>query len=174
MSVLDNFDVIEAPRTYSIAEVRILKNRISFNIATASEIGYPAFVRVFISHDKTQLALQPCDKTASNAMRFFTLDGEGKKKRRSIGVGNRALATMIKSGMGWDMSQAISVPGVRFTEENVIIFDMKQAAMPGEKVSGETGLCVIPRPAAPFWQLPSQYFGASREIVLDADGRMVV
>lgn len=41
MSILDNFDVVGVPRTFSIAEVRILKNRISFNLATASEIGYP-------------------------------------------------------------------------------------------------------------------------------------
>ena len=38
MSILDNFDVVGVPRTFSIAEVRILKNRISFNLATASEI----------------------------------------------------------------------------------------------------------------------------------------
>lgn len=43
MSILDNFDVVGVPRTFSIAEVRILKNRISFNLATASEIGYPHF-----------------------------------------------------------------------------------------------------------------------------------
>ena len=54
MSILDNFDVVGVPRTFSIAEVRILKNRISFNLATASEIGYPPFVRLFISRDKTQ------------------------------------------------------------------------------------------------------------------------
>ena len=56
MSILDNFDVVGVPRTFSIAEVRILKNRISFNLATASEIGYPPFVRLFISRDKTQIA----------------------------------------------------------------------------------------------------------------------
>lgn len=30
MLILDNFDVVGVPRTFSIAEVRILKNRISF------------------------------------------------------------------------------------------------------------------------------------------------
>ena len=67
MSILDNFDVVGVPRTFSIAEVRILKNRISFNLATASEIGYPPFVRLFISRDKTQIALQPCAKETPNA-----------------------------------------------------------------------------------------------------------
>ena len=49
MSILDNFDVVGVPRTFSIAEVRILKNRISFNLATASEIGYPPYSHSGIS-----------------------------------------------------------------------------------------------------------------------------
>lgn len=35
MSILDNFDVVGVPRTFSIAEVRILKNRISFKRGSA-------------------------------------------------------------------------------------------------------------------------------------------
>ena len=80
---------------FSIAEVRILKNIISFNVSAASELGYPAFVRVFISHDKTQIALQPCDKTTTNAMKFFTTDNTKRRKKRTIGVGNKALAALI-------------------------------------------------------------------------------
>lgn len=41
MSILDDFDVVEVPRTFSIAEVRVLKNKISFNVSAASELGYP-------------------------------------------------------------------------------------------------------------------------------------
>ena len=81
MSILDNFDVVGVPRTFSIAEVRILKNRISFNLATASEIGYPPFVRLFISRDKTQIALQPCAKETPNAMKFFTSDSMKDQRR---------------------------------------------------------------------------------------------
>lgn len=80
MSILDNFEVFEVSRTFSVAEVRILKNKISFNIPAASELGYPAFVRVFISRDKTQIALQPCDRTTQNAMKFFTADVAAKKE----------------------------------------------------------------------------------------------
>lgn len=70
MSILDGFDVVEVPRTFSIAEVKILKNKLSFNVSAASELGYPPFVRISISHDKTQIALQPCEKTTQNAMKF--------------------------------------------------------------------------------------------------------
>ena len=173
MSILDDFDVVEVPRTFSIAEVRVLKNKISFNVSAASELGYPPFVRVFISHDKTQIALQPCDKTTQNAMKFFTAETAEKKHKRTIGVGNKALATLIKSGMGWEMAQSVCAPGVRFSEENVIIFDLKQAQMCGRKQAGGTGLCLVPRPAAPFFAVPAQYFSGEDVVVIDSDGEVV-
>lgn len=169
MSILDGFDVIEVPRTFSIAEVRVLKNKISFNISAASELGYPAFVRVFISRDKTQLALQPCDRITPNAIKFFTAEDGAKKKRRTIGVGNRALATLVKAGMGWDMAQPICAPGIRFADENVIIFDLNQAYLQGQKTVEEKGLCVIPQPAAPFFPVPTQYFSDEASVV-EMDG----
>lgn len=162
MSVLDNFDVVGVPRTFSIAEVRILKNRLSFNLATASEIGYPPFVRLFISRDKTQIALQPCTKETPNAMKFFTSDSmkEGKRKKRMIPIGNRALTALVKSGMGVEMGLPLRAPGVRFADEGVIIFDLKQATdMTRPNPNTETGLCLVPTPALPFFEMPSSYFG---------------
>lgn len=163
MNILDNFEVFEVGRTFSVAEVNVLKNKISFNIAAASELGYPAFVRVFISRDKTQVALQPCEKLTPNAMKFFTAEVAAKKKCRTISVGNKALATLIKSGMGWDMSKVIRAPGIRFPDDNVIIFDLKQAYEKKDKPIGETGLCVVPQIAYPFLTVPSQYFQDNRE-----------
>ena len=158
MSILDNFDVIGVPRTFSIAEVRILKNRLSFNLAAASEMGYPRCVRLFISRDKSQVALQPCTKETPNAMKFFTQDMAAKKKR-ALPVGNRALVALIKTGMGVGADVPIRAPGVRFAEEDVIIFDLKQATQIQKGQVQETGLCVIPVPASPFQEIPADYFG---------------
>lgn len=156
-SILENFEVIEVPRNFSIAEVRVLKNGISFNLSAASELGYPAFVRVFISKDKTQLALQPCEKVAQNAMRFFNVEDATKKKKKTISVGNRALAALIKSGMGWSMDTPMRAPGIRFSEENCIIFDLNQASLPGA-CDVEMALAVIPQPAIPFVPVSTEYF----------------
>lgn len=163
MSILDNFDVVGVPRTFSIAEVRILKNRISFNLATASEIGYPSFVRLFISRDKTQIALQPCTKEMPNAMKFFTADATegGKPKKKMIPVGNRALTALVKAGIGVEMNVPLKAPGVRFADEGVIIFDLKQATdMRQQNSSSEHGLCLIPAPAYPFVEMSSDYFAS--------------
>nr|DAJ59279.1 MAG TPA: hypothetical protein [Caudoviricetes sp.] len=157
MSILDNFDVIGVPRTFSIAEVRILKNRLSFNLAAASEMGYPGFVRLFISRDKSQVALQPCNKETPNAMKFFTQDIAAKKKR-TLPVGNRALVALIKTGMGVGADVPLRAPGVRFAEEDVIIFDLKQATPFVRGQEASTGLCVIPTPAVPFREVPADYF----------------
>ena len=168
MSILDNFDVVGVPRTFSIAEVRILKNRISFNLATASEIGYPPFVRLFISRDKTQIALQPCAKETPNAMKFFTSDStkDGKPKKRMIPVGNRALTALVKAGIGVEMNVPLKAPGVRFADEGVIIFDLKQATdMNQPNACTETGLCLIPTPAYPFVEMPSVFGDRMGEVL---------
>ncbi len=173
MSILDNFEVFEVSRTFSVAEVNVLKNKISFNVAAASELGYPAFVRVFISRDKTQIALQPCEKLTPNAMKFFTAEIAAKKKCRTISVGNKALATLIKSGMGWDMSKVIHAPGVRFADDNVIIFDLKQAYEKRKESADETGLCVIPQIAHPFFTIPSQYFQDNQDVIIETTGMVL-
>lgn len=173
MSILDNFEVFEVSRTFSVAEVHVLKNKISFNIPAASELGYPAFVRVFISRDKTQIALQPCERTTPNAMKFFTPEIASRKRPRTISVGNKALSVLIKSGMGWDMAQVIHAPGIRFSEDNVIIFDLKQAYEKGNKPNGETSLCVIPQLAHPFYNVPAQYFQDRPGEVIEAQGEIL-
>ena len=161
LSILDNFDVVGVPRTFSVAEVRVLKNRVSFNFATASEIGYPPFVRLFISRDRTQIALQPCTKETPNAIKFFDADHaqEGKKKKRTIAIGNRALAALVKSGIHAAMDVPIVAPGVRFAEDGVIIFDLKQATGPGER-RAQSNVCAVPVPALPFVEMPAAYLGA--------------
>lgn len=157
MSVLDRFDVIEVPRTFSIAEVKVLKNKVSFNLSTASELGYPPYVRLFISKDKTQLAVQPCAKEAANAMQFFKNPSSNNKRRRVVRVGNRALTSLIKAGMGYEMSKIVCAPGIRFGDENVIIFDLKQS-YEQETPAAEKRLCIVPRPALPFRAFSAEYF----------------
>lgn len=163
-NILDNFEVVEVPRNFSIAEVRILKNGISFNLSAASELGYPAYVRVFISKDKTQIALQPCDKVSPNAMRFFNVDDATKRKKKTIPVGNRALAALIKSGMGWSMDKPMRAPGIRFSEDNCIIFDLNQACNAASKEEHETALAVIPQPAVPFMPVSTEYFSNDPQV----------
>lgn len=158
MSILENFDVVGVPRTFSVAEVRIMRNGLSFNIATASELGYPCFVRLFVSRDKTQIALQPCNKEDMNAMEFFT-EKYSSGKRRAIKVGNRALTTLLRAGINADLHIAIKAPGVRFAEENVVIFDIRQAAE-AAKNGGVDVLSCVPTPARSFAALPAHYFSA--------------
>lgn len=160
MSVLDGFVELVVPRTYSIAEVRILKNRISFNRSTASELGYPPFVKLMVSADRTQLAIKPCEKHERNAMEFFTKKSTGEKCR-SIAVGNKALTSLVKSGLGWSMDVTMSAPGVRLEEENVILFDLTQAVSSTKK-NESFGLCVVPTPAFPFASVPPEYFGYTK------------
>lgn len=65
------------------------------------------------------------------------------------------------------MNKVIHAPGIRFAEENVIIFDLKQAYEKGSRGAGETGLCVIPQMAHPFYNVPAQYFQDRQDDVIE-------
>ena len=96
-------------------------------------------------------------------MKFFTSDStkDGKPKKRMIPVGNRALTALVKAGIGVEMNVPLKAPGVRFADEGVIIFDLKQATdMNQPNACTETGLCLIPHPAYPFVEMPSGYFAS--------------
>ncbi len=157
-SILDDFQVLEVPRTFSIAEVKIMKNKISFNVMTASELAYPGFIRLFISDDRTQLALQPCEKETPNAVKFYTQD-RTSKKRRSIPVGNRALVKLVRDSMKLVSDGVIVVPGVRYSDEQVILFDLKQAYLQGQKTKAERRTCFVPKVAEVFHEIPKEFFG---------------
>jgi hypothetical protein len=99
-------------------------------------------------------------------------------KALSIGSGlqekvatNRSLdtAVAIKSRLSFlsvvitkkYMNVPLKAPGVRFADEGVIIFDLKQATdMNQPNACTETGLCLIPTPAYPFVEMPSGYFAS--------------
>lgn len=132
-------------------------------ILTNEKYSGDVLMRLFISRDKTQIALQPCAKETPNAMKFFTSDStkDGKPKKRMIPVGNRALTALVKAGIGVEMNVPLKAPGVRFADEGVIIFDLKQATdMNQPNACTETGLCLIPTPAYPFVEMPSGYFAS--------------
>ena len=168
-SVLEGFRVLEVPRTFSIAEVRVLKNKLSFNMTTASELGYPGYVRLFFSDDGLQLAIQPCRKEIENAREFFTPDVSSQKKK-AIPLGNRELVKLIKQSMGWDMEARIYVPGIRFSEEKVLVFDLHQGYKKGTKSPAERGICVRPKLGEKFYPIPTEYLVPNPNIKLLGDG----
>ena len=147
----------------SVTEVVYSNKEQALGVKRLFPFNYPPFVRLFISRDKTQIALQPCAKETPNAMKFFTSDStkDGKPKKRMIPVGNRALTALVKAGIGVEMNVPLKAPGVRFADEGVIIFDLKQATdMNQPNACTETGLCLIPTPAYPFVEMPSGYFAS--------------
>lgn len=101
----------------------------------------------------------PMNQTAEYSGIEMSVNRQGKK--RMIPVGNRALTALVKAGIGVEMNVPLKAPGVRFADEGVIIFDLKQATdMNQPNACTETGLCLIPTPAYPFVEMPSGYFAS--------------
>lgn len=162
MSILDGFEMVEIQRNFSVSQMSVLKNGLSFNMFTASEMGYPEYVHVYINKSKTQIAIMPCQQTDRNAMRFFTAKIAALKRPKKIRVGNKALAAFVRDGLGLESGKVYSVPGIRITQEGVVLFDLTQCRSDQD----EKGLsvCTVLRPRAPFYQVPSSVFSVSETV----------
>ena len=53
----------------------------------------------------------------------------------------------------------IVVPGVRYSDEQVILFDLKQAYLQGQKTKAERRTCFVPKVAEVFHEIPKEFFG---------------
>ena len=64
-----------------------------------------------------------------------------------------AIMALVKGG--FPKEKVVIRVAVSYTHLDVY---KRQAQMCGRKQAGGTGLCLVPRPAAPFFAVPAQYF----------------
>lgn len=168
MSILDEFDVLEVPQRFSIAELRVMKNNLSFNLYTASELGYPPYVRTYISKDRTVLAIKGVQTAAKGVLPFFEAD-TSSKKRRAIRTGCRNVCMLFKKNLGWSLDEPMIVSASRFGSENVLVFDMKEAYRKGEKNQIRIRPQIIKKVDQPFYPLPPDFFSGRRTVLMLED-----
>lgn len=158
MSLLDNFTLYELPRNFSLAELRITKTRMSVNQLSASEMHYPACIRVFVSADKTQMAIQPCQPTENGAVRFLPANFNAPSRKRqpkSFKIGNKTLLHFIKSNMNWDENVRLKVVGEYHPEEDILLFDFTRAVPIDQQTTGLVQVTAI-NPARQFVPVPTR------------------
>lgn len=79
MSVLEKFKLVEliTTRTDSVATF-VTGNQIKFNSATFIDLGYPAYIQLFVDEKGKQFAIKACKETDPQAMKFSKPAGEQK------------------------------------------------------------------------------------------------
>lgn len=131
MSVLEKFKLVEliTTRTDSVATF-VTGNQIKFNSATHVDLGYPAYIQLFVDEKGKQFAIKACKENDPNAMKFSKPAGE---QRYPIKITCAPAANAVRKIMEWAPEQGMNVPGAIFADEGVIIFALEQAYPPVAK-----------------------------------------
>lgn len=125
MSILDNFKLVELITTRTDAVVTFAGgNNIKFNSATHIDLGYPAYIQLFVDEKGKKFAIKVCKENDPQAMKYSKPAGEQKYP---IKLTCAPAAKAVRKIMGWDDDTGMNVPGAIFHDEGVIIFALEQA-----------------------------------------------
>ena len=105
--------------------------KIDFNAIAAVEMGYPEFVRIYISSDASKMIIVPCGKGEKHAIPFYTEQVSKKTgavlKNAPIHIREAGLAKGIRQKMKWTTG-TYRCPALRFNEKpNALFFDLSTA-----------------------------------------------
>lgn len=123
--------VVSGIRAITNAEIRISPAKIDFNAIAAVEMGYPAFVQMFISPDASKLIVNPCAEGAAHAIPFYTVQRSKKTgavlKSAPIHIRDTGLSKGIRQKMKWTTG-TYHCSALRFDEKpNTLFFDLSLA-----------------------------------------------
>lgn len=125
MSVLEGFTAFDFD--IGVASASITANGVTFNKAVIAKMGFPPYVRLLISEEQKQIAIQVCDEYTPHAIAFYKEKGENEVFR-SVRWNSRDLLNSISDMMDWDLKEvAHRVDGKLFPQEKAMIFDLAKA-----------------------------------------------
>lgn len=134
MSVLEKFKLVELITTRTDSVVTFVSgNQIKFNSATYVDLGYPAYIQMFVDEKGKQFAIKACKESDPQAMKFSKPAGE---QRYPIKLTCAPAANAVRKIMEWKQDQSMNVPGAIFADEGVIIFALEQASSPVSRGGG--------------------------------------
>lgn len=123
--------VVSGIRAVTNAEVRICPTKIDFSAISAAEMGYPAFVRMYISSDASKMIITPCGEREKHAIPFYVEQVSKKTgavlKNAPIHIRDGGLAKGIRQKMKWTTGTYRCL-ALRFDEKpNTLFFDLSTA-----------------------------------------------
>ncbi|WP_251545319.1 hypothetical protein [Limosilactobacillus caecicola] len=119
---LDNFKplkVVSGGNTLTIS-----KNGLSFSQAAIFTLGKPEYVKVLISRQDKEIAIQITDESDADKTRFY----RKRNKNFSVRWNSASLKSIISNLMAWDLSKhTYKINGKFISEDNLLLFDLKEA-----------------------------------------------
>lgn len=123
-AILKGFVEVELEESKGDSVMTLTSANLKFNKATAQELGFPAYVKMYIDAPNRKAAIEPCTQSAKNAVPFSK---DEKKQNYAVVVKVPALLTAARKLADVDEnSESISFNGTLYPRDKVIIFDLSQ------------------------------------------------
>ena len=123
--MLENFTVIDLIRTRSASVCTFTVNVVKFNVQTAQELRFPAFVQFLIEPKGKQFAIRVCKEDAPNAVSFCK-----PEQKTQVKISNASVVDMVRNLMEWKVEDNWNVPGIYFADEHAIVYALQAAYAP--------------------------------------------
>ena len=107
-----------------VPSVSITGHGVTFNKSTVLKLGSPEYVRLFINHKSRQIAVRVCEKSDTNAARFYR-----QKKSGVISVrwNHGGLLWELQALLGTDLkNHGFRIYGEQ-TDYDTVLFDLNAA-----------------------------------------------
>ena len=130
MSILKNFTVVDLVKTRSASVVTITGNSLKFNVQTAAELHYPAYIQVLVNPKEKQFAIRACKEGDPNSMPFSKPANEQKY---ALKITSAIIMDVIRKMGNWPVEENWNVPGIYFADEEAIVYDVNTAYKPVAK-----------------------------------------
>jgi hypothetical protein len=122
--ILKEFVEVELEESKGDSVMTLTSTNLKFNKATAQELGFPAYVKMYIDAPTRRVAIEPCAKTAKNAVTFSK---DESKQTYAIVLKVPALLTAARKLADTnENSGSLSFNGTLYPKDKVIIFDLSK------------------------------------------------
>lgn len=115
--------------TTGLPYMSVTDNGMTFSKSAVIKMNKPSYVELLLNEDDKQLAIRACDKSEEGSIAFAK-----SAKSTNVRMNNKDFLNTLSRMMGWDLKESgYRVSGEWFEQEQIMLFDMKQANMIGEK-----------------------------------------
>ena len=134
MSILDNYRMAKSPRISGHPFFTVNHNAILFSKKAVEVLDYAPFVHAYFDDANSKFAIQPCTSD-SDALVFYKPLSDGRK---SVRWSKKDYVDYFVEHSNGNVSpdDGFRVSGEYYPDENVIIFDLKNAS-PSKLTTGK-------------------------------------
>ena len=133
VAILEGFEVINLKQPKGESVMTVTSSSLKFNKATAVELNYAPYIRIFVNAKTRQIAIQPCSEKDPNAIKF---SNEESKQNYAISIKVPAILLEFRRLLPFENAEGgkltYTLNGTLYPEDQVVMYNIDDVK-PGEE-----------------------------------------